>query len=597
MVRRFMPIILLKIILLTACGDTTHANRVSYYVAVNGDDGNSGSIDAPFATLVHARDVARETQVANIYLRSGTYYQTETLQFDDRDSGTTWSAYENESVAISGGIPIASWYGPDSQGRWIAHSDMNNFRQLYVNGVRATRSRLPLTNPTMVISSDTINGTAGFSITNSKAPTWKNPTDMELGLFGSYNAWTQSICGVESIAAVSGGALSGGTMVTLQNPCFYLARHKLGIQVNTATYLENILELLGPGQFYFDRPNHDVYYIPHSGEDMQTAVVIAPRLQTLMSITGTIDRPAVNLRFENITFEHTSWLGASSPQGFPEAQAAFRLDPNTMVTLANGWLGAPHDEFEKTPGGVILSYADDTTFERCSFVHMGGSGIDIQSGSKRNVILGARVFDISANGIQIGDVQANDFAPPDPTMTVDGDTVSNSYIHDTGIEYTGSVGIFAGYVSRINLVHNEITQLPYSGISIGWGWGREDPTPARKNIVQYNHVHQVMQQRCDGGGIYTLGSMPATFLDSNLVDNNPGGPGGIYLDQGSDGITASDNVVFGEGICAQFKTPLAIFINLACQSLGCPLRNNILDDPSATLPKAGLQPAYMDLLN
>lgn len=42
-------------------------------MAVNGDDGNSGTIDAPFATQVHARDVARETQGANIYWRSGTF--------------------------------------------------------------------------------------------------------------------------------------------------------------------------------------------------------------------------------------------------------------------------------------------------------------------------------------------------------------------------------------------------------------------------------------------------------------------------------------------------------------------------------------------
>jgi len=591
-VRTLIPIILLKIILLTACGGAAPATIDSYYVALNGGDGNPGTIDAPFATLAHARDVARNAQGAIVYMRSGTYYQAEALRFDRRDSGTTWTAYGGEAVAISGGVRIVGWDGPDSQGRWIAHSDIDNFRQLYVNGIRATRSRLPLTNPAMVVSSDTIDGAAGFSITNSAASTWENPTDTELGLFGPYNAWTHSICGVQSTAAVS-----GGTMVTLQDPCFYLARHKTGIQVNTAAYLENVLELLGSGQFYFDRPNHTVYYIPRPGEDMRTAVVIVPRLQTLMTVTGTIDQPAVNLHFENITFEHTSWLGASSPQGFPEVQAAFRLDPSTMITLADGWLGAPNDEFEKTPGGVILSYVDNTTFERCSFVHMGGSGIDIQSGSRGNVILGAKVFDISANGIQIGDVQADDFSPPDPRMIVDGNAVSNSYIHDIGAEFTGSVGIFAGYVSRASLVHNEITQLPYTGISVGWGWGREDPTPARENVVRYNHIHQVMQQRCDGGGIYTLGSMPGTLLDSNLIDNNPGAPGGVYLDEGSDGITVSNNVVFEEGICAQYTAPLAIFLNDSCKSLGCAIRDNILDDSSATLPQAGLEPAYLDLLN
>jgi len=169
-----------------------------------------------------------------------------------------------------------------------------------------------------------------------------------------------------------------------------------------------------------------VYYIPRPGENMKTAKIIAPLLQTLVTVTGTIDEPVKNLSFTGIDFAHTSWLNASSALGFPEIQATFRINPSTLVTLADGTLSNPREEFLKTPGGVVLKYVSHAIFERCSFAHMGGSGIDIETGSTENLISGAKVFDISANGIQLGDVLANDFAPVDPRMIVKGNTISNS---------------------------------------------------------------------------------------------------------------------------------------------------------------------------
>ena len=566
----------------------------AFYVAPGGSDESQGTIFDPFATLAHARDAARNRRPATIYLRAGRYQLGDTLQLDERDSGTIWSAYRGEHALISGGTPISGWTGPDAYGRWTAHTDLDNFRQLYVNGTRATRSRIPLLKPTMVVATDTIDGVAGFVI-EPNITSWKNVTDMELSLFGPFNAWTESICGIQSAVPVPA---SGGTFVIIENPCFYLARHKAGVMVSTAGYLENALEILGPGQFYLDRPDHQIYYIPRPGEDMVNAEVFAPRLQTLMTITGAVDRPVKGISFTGITFEHTSWLGTSSPQGFPEVQAAFRLNPAKLTTGSDGALYPIRDEADKTPGGVVLSHVDDAVFVRCSFAHMGGSGLDIQAGSHANLVLGAKIFDISANGIQIGDVQTGDQSVRDSRMIVDGNTVSNSYIHNVGAEYTGAVGIFVGYTSRTTLIHNELTQLPYTGISVGWGWGREDPTPARANVVQLNHIHAIMQQRADGGGVYTLGSMPRTKISANLIHDNAGPPGGIYLDLGSAGIEVSDNVIFGVSPDLPYTTDIfPIFLNnqVSDEAL-CSVHDNVVNDPEATLPEAGLEPAYRDLL-
>jgi Right handed beta helix region len=574
---------------LISCGGVP----AEFFVAPGGSDEYPGTISAPFATLAHARDIARDHRPATIYLRTGRYQLDDTLQLDERDSGIKWSAYRGEHAVISGGTPISGWTGPDAYGRWTAHTDVDNFRQLYVNGTRATRSRMALLNPTMVVAMDTIrDGGAGF-VVHPDITNWKNITDMELGLFGPFNAWSESICEIQSTIRAD-----GGTFVILDNPCFYLARHKAGVMVSTAGYLENALEILAPGQFYLDRPDHRIYYIPRPGEDMVGAEVVAPQLQTLMTITGSVDRPVKGISFTGINFEHTSWLGTSSPQGFPEVQAAFRLNPTKVKIGADGALYPIKDEADKTPGGVVLSHVDGAVFVRCSFAHMGGSGIDIQSGSHDNLILGSTVFDISANGIQIGDVQGSDLSIGDARMIVDGNTVSNSYIHHVGAEYSGAVGIFVGYTSRTTLIHNELTQLPYSGISVGWGWGRENPTPARANVVRYNHVHEIMQQRSDGGGIYTLGSMPRTKISSNLIHDNAGPPGGIYLDLGSAGIEVSGNIIFKVSPDLPYTSAIfPIFLNNQVSEEGlCSVHDNVVNDPEATLPEAGLEPAYRDLL-
>ena len=161
----------------------------------------------------------------------------------------------------------------------------------------------------------------------------------------------------------------------------------------------------------------------------------------------------------------------------------------------------------------------------------------------------------------------DDHHPDDPRKIVKNNAVVNCYIHDCGVEYWGSVGVFAGYTEGTVIAHNEITGLPYSGISVGWGWGEEDagggnpayeqpfkydtPTPAKNNRIEYNHIHGVMGKTLDGAGIYTLGNMPGTVIRGNHIHDSTGagkadrGPiAGIYLDEGSGFIEITGNVVY-----------------------------------------------------
>src|SRR4029079_19376939 len=114
--------------------------------------------------------------------------------------------------------------------------------------------------------------------------------------------------------------------------------------------------------------------------------------------------------------------------------------------------------------------------------------------------------------------------------------VKNNYFTRVARDYHGSVAVLATYVEGRVVEHNEIFDLPYTGISVGWGWTTED-TALGNNSIRYNRIHRVLTQLSDGGGIYTLSKQPGTVVQENYVyDLNKSEwsdafIAGIYLDE------------------------------------------------------------------
>jgi|GEM_PF-1409302 len=541
-------------------GDDPPAARPQhqFYVSPGGSDADPGTESKPFATIQRAQQAVRQvnqqmTGDVVVVLRGGTYRLAQTLVFDHRDSGTrghavVYGSYPGETPILSGGRPIKSWQ-PDAGGRWKARTSVENFRQLYVDGRRATRAR---GGPPAAIQ---LFGKDGFKTSDVAMAGWRNPSDVELCFYvmwGPLKAWTHTRCKVESLRREG-----SETVIRMLQPHFTIARTKQGVQINLPAYVENAFELLDePGEWYLDRPAGMVYYVPQPGQDMRRAEVIAPAVDTLVALRGTLDQPVQHVRFEGITFAEAGWLRPSQV-GLVDVQANFVNDLAKLPTSIKPYVTTIHDEFIKAPANVVCHAAHSIHFERCTFTRLGGAGLDLEFGAQENVVSGCRFCDISGTAIQVGDVLKNDHHPDDPRMVVRGNAVRNNVIHEVGVDYQGSVGIFAGYVAETTIAHNEIHHLPYSGISVGWGWGELDagggayhqpfvyqtPTPAKNNLIERNHVHHVMQVLNDGGGIYTLGNMPGTVIRGNHIHDNPGIPGGIYLDEGSGLIEVAGNLV------------------------------------------------------
>ncbi len=137
----------------------------------------------------------------------------------------------------------------------------------------------------------------------------------------------------------------------------------------------------------------------------------------------------------------------------------------------------------------------------------------------------------------VGGVRADAHHPSDQRMTNRNITISNNRIHDLGLDYRGIVSVLTTYVADATVSYNEVYNMPYTGMSIGYGWGANDTGGntqyANRGLYNYqprytharrpppttrligNYVHDVMQQMNDGGCIYTLSWNPGAVISDN----------------------------------------------------------------------------------
>jgi hypothetical protein len=552
------------------------------YVSPNGDDKNPGTQTQPVQTLQHARDLVRAanqnaTDDITVWLNGGTYRLSEPLVLDAQDSGNNghniiYAAVEGQKPIISGGVRVTGWKLVDAKKNlWSAPApaELQNTRQLYVNGVRAYRTQGRL--PVKLTETKT-----GYTASSDEMAKWKNPGDIEFVYTGGnaiwserswgLGPWTEPRCPVASIE---------GTNITMAQPCWDNSTKRVMMPPDSGfkraanlvgpasvgkqpEYVENAYELLGtPGQFYFDRAAKIIYYTPRAGENLATADVEAPVLEKLISGNGTETAPVHNIIFRGLQFSYATWLYPCTGEGFSEIQA------NYMVTGTNGYatqgLGdlvpggqKPFGDWTKTPGNISFSYDHAIQFLGDNFVHLGGAGLELGDGSQSDKVEGCVFTDISANGLELGGV---DLPEANDAQATRDNQILNNHIYNVAAEFHGGIGIDVGYAQNSLIAHNQLDHLPYSAISMGWGGWPDKIKRAgvanvsRDNLVENNLIHDHMQLLADGGGIYTQGNTGPSLangekLIGNVIYNQLGSGHGIYTDNGCNNVTAKSNVIF-----------------------------------------------------
>lgn len=518
----------------------------------------------PYA-IEKALQQAREDRRLNgaedvcIRLQAGTYRLNQTITVRPEDSGIRIVADGN--AVVSGGVKITGW---KKQGRmYVADVPEFNgrpleFRQLWVNGRKADRAR------------DVADFEKMYRIRNidKKNEILYVPAAAVKKILGERHAemvihemWCVANLRIKGIKVQGDSAA-----VTFHQPESHIHfMHPWPSPMvtkdghNSAFYLTNAKSLLDtPGEWYLDAKEQKVYYIPRKGEDMAKADVEAPAVETLMKIEGTPDAPVKGITIEGVTFSYATWMRPSISGHAPLQAGMFMTEaykvrpkiirPNGDHKLDNqGWVGRP-------AAAVSVRCAEDINFKGCTIEHCASTGIDFFEYTKGGSINRSTIRDVGGNGILAGSFgpEAHEahlpYNPTDSRIICTGLTIENNLITDVTNEDWGCVGIGAGYVRGIRILHNEISEVSYSGISMGWGWNQQ-PCAMADNRVKGNLIHHYAKHMYDTAGIYTLGAQPHSFVEENVVRDiySPGyahDPNHwfyLYTDEGSSCIMVRNN--------------------------------------------------------
>ena len=555
------------------------------YVSLQGNDKNPGTKEAPFNTLNRAIKQAREWRRLNwpevaggIYIRleEGVYAQRNSLFLRPEDSGTPDSptvicAVDGAHPVISGGVAVTGWKRgcnhpavPEElkQKIWSAEAPLIGnrrveTRQMWVNGHKVQRAaQFPDGGLERMIDFNPEEQTITIPVSQSVNPErLQNAGQLEMIV---HQRWAIAILRVKSIDAKDGQAV-----VRFHEPESHLEfAHPWpqpvigGEKGNSSFCLTNALELLDqPGEWFQEYPSGTIYYYPQAGENMETAEVIIPALETLVTIDGTLSRPVKHIQFNGITFAHTSWMRPSFQGhvtlqgGFPLLDAYKLQEPGLpeKAELENqAWITRPET-------AIRVRGAEHIDFKHCTFRHLSSTGLDYEWAVTASSVEDCQFTDIGGTALLVGAFPDGGFETHIPFIPADVRelcshiTIRNNFISNVTNEDWGCVGIGAGYVRNMDISHNEVCHLNYSGICVGWGWTSLESGMCN-NRIEANYVHHFARRLYDAGGLYTLSNQPGSVMRDNRIEHLIEAPYAtndrafyIYLDEATDGYTMENN--------------------------------------------------------
>ncbi len=553
------------------------------WVSPSGNDGNAGTKDAPLRTVAQALKQAREWRRLShpaiaggirILLQEGVYQQDKTLFIRPEDSGTADSptvieAVDGARVVVSGGKRLNGWrrvteaipgLPAGAKGKvWVADAPsvgnrLLEFRQLWVNGVKAVR--------TVQFAPGEMQRMLAFDA--DKEEIWI-PTPVAKGLKEArqmemtvHQRWAIAILRVKDFD-VQGER----TRVTFHQPESRLEfTHPWpqpiidGEKGSSSFCLGNAIQLLDePGEWFQDYPSGKVYYWSREGEDMPHAEAIAPALEKIVAVDGSLERPVSHILFKGIDFQHAGWYrpsleGHVTLQGGMYLLDAYKLPvpglPEKAELENQAWILRPE-------AALTIRGAEHIDFVNCSFRHLGATGLDYEWAVKDSEVTGCLFTDIGGTALVLGAFPERGFETHVPYIPVNkaelcsGISITNNLITEVTNEDWGCVGIGAGYVSDVTIEHNEVSHVNYSGICVGWGW-----TPLnsgmKNNRIHANYVHHFARQLYDAGGLYTLSNQPGSSMTENRLEHLTDAPYAtndrafyIYFDEATDGYRVENN--------------------------------------------------------
>ncbi|MDQ0110626.1 uncharacterized protein YjdB [Paenibacillus harenae] len=548
------------------------APSATIYVATNGNDNTGdGTQEKPYKTLAKAKAVVRTLPKTGgdivVQIADGFYSLDETLVFNKDDSGSASSTIRYE--AAPGAKPVISagemlekgvWteaVGLTQSGGLTAYKTTLNrsekLRAIYVNDKRANMTL----SPQIVSANRTVTGTPTVSFTAAGNPwAWQNGSNIRAGIVfdasvgltaetknpqnieaesmgGSTARWARPFVTFASIEqAPAASNKPGGVMLRFQMPYGAISQSlSNNTQYNPGNnqVIRNAFEFFNKrGDFYFDQAESTLYYIPLEGEDINTADVVIPRLETVLDIRGipvgdrlnpvegSDDGRVKNITFNGLKFAHTDYKlyeltgtytlsdgsgpVTTSSRGFASVQGSI---VNTVYFPSSiNWHETFYRGYDIPPAAVMINAARNIKVLNGEIGLTGFNGIHVENDVKDIEVTGNYIVDTLASGINIGHPQhiyENDEPiKHESSVSVSGTPIrnwagvnkekftagteavpeniyiTNNFLYRTCYGFPGANALASFYTTNMQVLHNYIYDTTYGAMSIGWGWDEYD---------------------------------------------------------------------------------------------------------------------------
>lgn len=462
------------------------------YVSIAGNDSNSGTKEQPYATLPKAISESQKfagKEVVTIWIGEGTYYLSETIQFDASFSGTdknpfTITSLPGASVTVKGSKRLDGLgWREYKHGIYVSKVPEGlPFDQLFVNNERQIRARFPnydYQNP--------LRGGKGYQKVTGGTDRrydewftydpeiftqkeWKQPETGIIHAFQSHN-WGNMQYRIKAIERENNKILLGEGGWQLQR--------KYGIGGTGAKsswfYIENIFEELdSPGEWFLDSETHQLYYYPAPGVNLQQSTFEVPLVKDLLQLKGTSDKPVEHIAIQGITFTQSTLTFMEAYE--PVARGDWAIHRGGAIFMEGTENCSIEDcKFEYLGGnGVFMSaYNRNNAIRNCRFEHTGESAVCFV-GSPSAVRFYQTWDDQEIEGKDWGEMRENMDLEPGPQSPdyPQNCVVENSMMHDFGDFGKQVAGVYISMSHKIRVSHNTIYNCPRAGICINDGtWG------------------------------------------------------------------------------------------------------------------------------
>lgn len=298
-------------------------------------------------------------------------------------------------------------------------------------------------------------------------------------------------------------------------------------------WLDNVAEAFGKaGQWYLDRPEGMLYYIPKEDETAENVVAYAPVCDRLFDFSGDIENGLIirGVRIRDVALAYTK-------SDYVPQREYTDENGNVMPVASDGqsWHGIS--------GAVRFYGCSGCSVEDSVIYCVGTYGVSVETGCDHVRVDGVTVRNVCGGGVKI----SGGSDPEKPEYLTHDVTVVDCTLCDLGKKFFACDGVLIKDAYDCDISHNDIHGLYYSGICAGWVWGYK-PSVTRGNRICKNHIYDLGRGLLsDMGGVYLLAGQPGTVVSGNVihdVKSRDYGGWGLYTDEGSSYILLENNICY-----------------------------------------------------